>query len=355
MINKYVDYILENGIAAHQGMCVEIVASSYIEDFIDLLVSKLKERNIYDIFITYTDGRALERRLNFDPEEYIDSMVEKYKYLIDKHFSRISIKSPFTIPLANTSGVAYYNKNNHRFKFVNEYFKRNNSTWCICAVANQYWANKLNIGYLELWDRIFDMTFNNSKIDKLIDRITANGINKLYFKNDEGTDLKVGLIDGICFKNKYTINNLGVKYQPNIPCLEIYTSPNKYDIDGVIVGTKPLYYNNKFINNFSITFRKGLAVNNENLDDIISLDKELYFAGEIALAETLKYDSMCATLLDENTGCHLALGMAVDDHELANKANYHIDLVFGSNTINVYGVNNIGQIITLLEDGVVKE
>lgn len=355
MINKYIDYILDNGIAAHSNMCVEIVASSYIEDFINLIVSKLKERNIFDIVITYTDGRALERRLNFDPEEYIASMIEKYEYLISKGFSRISIKSPFTIPLANTNGVTYFNKNNHRFRFINEYFKKNNSTWCICAAANHYWANKLNISYDELWNRIFHMTFNNSKIDSLREKIEENNITKLHFITNEGTNLIVGLINKLKPHNKYKINNLGVKYQPNIPCLEVYTSPDMYLVDGILVGTKALYFNNKLIENYNLTFRRGMVINNENLEDILALDKGLFYAGEIALAETINYPTMYTTLLDENTGCHLALGMSVDGHKKANIAKYHIDLVFGSDSLMAYGITKDNNKIILLENGVIKD
>ena len=62
-----------------------------------------------------------------------------------------------------------------------------------------------------------------------------------------------------------------------------------------------------------------------------------------------------ATILNENTGCHLALGYAyeygIKDLRLINNSDHHVDLVFGDDSTNCIGITRNGERIVLFENG----
>ena len=51
-----------------------------------------------------------------------------------------------------------------------------------------------------------------------------------------------------------------IYFNPNIPTEEVYTSPMKGKAEGIVYSTKPLSYQGQLIDNFSIRFENGKAV-----------------------------------------------------------------------------------------------
>ena len=81
----------------------------------------------------------------------------------------------------------------------------------------------------------------------------------------------------------------------------------------------------------------------------------MYYSGEIALVLDFNPFLFYSTIMDENSGCHLALGNGYKEGAIEldkiNSSKYHIDLVFGTNDICVYGIDNKGNNIPLIIDG----
>lgn len=351
-ITNYFDYVLEFGIDIKHNDYIEIVTTSYIGEYLDLLIERLK-RYDSNIYITFIDGNDLENIINNDYNSYIEEKIEMYHMLISKKFKRLTIISPFVMPIARTDNALNYLKQNYRMLFVRNYFLKNPHT--IFPVANNYWAHKLQISEEELWDQIFDYSYRTSELESLRYKFSNMNLKALHFKTNLGTDLYVGIPKESSFLGKKWISE-EAEYQPNIPCLEIFISPDKFQVDGTLVSSKPLFYSNMLIPNYKLTFKNGKVISNEGLDEILALDENLYYAGEIAIVLDFNPFLFYSTIMDENSGCHLALGNAYDqgikDITTINHSKYHIDLVFGTSNFNLSGITYSNEIVEIVKDGI---
>lgn len=359
MLNKYIEYIIKNGINLQKNQIVEIVCSSYLTDFISRLKAACFELGASSVYVKYIDGDILERKINLDYNLYIDEEVEKYNNLVQKGFSRIIIQSPFLIPMTLHEGKKeIYLECQKKLAFVKKYFLDNNSTKTICLASNPYWATKLRISEEELWDIIYKYSFMDNNIEQYLNYLNSLNIVSLHFKNSLGTNFITDLTPDFIFQGKYQYTKTNIKYQPNIPSLEIYTAPNKYGVNGCVYSTKPLYYYGDVIDKWYLNFKNGKIIESKGLAGILSFDPNLMYAGEIAICETYDDINYYSTLLNENTSAHLALGMAyeygISCIEYINKCPYHIDLAFGSDDLEITAITIDSKKITIMENGRLK-
>ena len=173
---------------------------------------------------------------------------------------------------------------------------------------------------------------------------------------------------------EYTLG--GDYYNPNIPSEEVFTAPHKETAEGIVYSSKPLSYNGQLIENFSIRFEKGKAVevkaekNEELLKKLINMDEGAAYLGECAL---IAYDSpinnlgitFMNTLFDENASCHLALGRGytecIKDYDKytmeqcfemgLNDSIMHEDFMIGSEDLSIVAHTREGKKIQIFKDG----
>ena len=156
-INDYFDYIVNEGLNLQKGQLVEIVGSSYIKNYIDMIKEACLKAEASFVYIKYTDGDELEKKISNGYHNYILEDIKYYQYLIDNKFTRIVLTSPFTIPLPlNKNDILEYQNCQRELAFVNDYFKNLESQRTIVSIANCYWAAKLQITEDELWERIHE-------------------------------------------------------------------------------------------------------------------------------------------------------------------------------------------------------
>lgn len=352
-INNYFDFVVNEGLNLQKGQFVEIVGSSYIKNYIELIKEACLKAEASFVYIKFTDGDELEKKISLGYHNYILDDIKYYQYLIENKFTRIVLTSPFTIPLSlNKNEILEYQNCQRELAFVNDYFKNLESQRTIVSVANCYWAAKLQIKEEELWEKI--LSFENKKSYINVEWLDSLNLKKLKFETKLGTNLSVELTDDFNFQNKFLKTKDNIIFQPNIPCLEVYTSPIKYGVNGTLVSSKPLYYKGNVINNYFVKFKDGHVID-QNLGDLVMLDDTMYYAGEIALVNLFDKTNYYATILNENTGCHLALGYAyeygIKDLRLINSSDHHIDLVFADETTNCIGITKDGNKVILFKDG----
>ena len=99
----------------------------------------------------------------------------------------------------------------------------------------------------------------------------------------------------------------------------MFITPKRGEAEGIVYSSKPLSFRGELIENFSVRFENGKAVevhaekNEQLLCELIKMDEGAAFLGECAL---VPYHSPISesglifynTLFDENAACHLALG-----------------------------------------------
>ena len=253
--------------------------------------------------------------------------------------------------------------------------------WTIAAIPSYVWAKKIfpdlkkNAAYEKLWEAILDtvhVTKDNDPVEAW-DRHNADLKNRcewlnsfkfdyLEYHSANGTDFKAWLIPEGHWCGGAEATKQGVIFNPNLPTEEVFTSPMKGRAEGKLVATKPLSYEGQLIENFSITFKDGKAVEweaekgKELLDKMIGMDEGSAMLGELALipkespinqSGILYYE----TLFDENATCHVALGAGFNDtiDGYLDKTNeecralgindsiIHVDFMIGSDDLEITG------------------
>ena len=153
------------------------------------------------------------------------------------------------------------------------------NAWCIVGGATQKWANKVypDMSNQEALDSLWNAIFKAAKIDDEHDPVELwsqhrrsfekrvnylNGLNlkKLYYKNSKGTEITIGLNDDYLFAGGGSYLKNGVYNFPNIPTEEIFTSPNKDDVEGIVFSSLPLSYGGNIVDEFYLRFKDGQVI-----------------------------------------------------------------------------------------------
>jgi aminopeptidase len=208
-------------------------------------------------------------------------------------------------------------------------------------------------------------------------RLNELNLKKLHFKTPDGkTDLTVELVQEAGWTASADAKTPdGRGFMGNTPSGEVYTSPHRDGVNGILLTSSPVIIDGKTVEGLWLKFENGLVVDfgaTKNEDTIRALlenpaDPNFRRAGEIALVDK---DSpinklgrlFLNTLFDENAKIHLALGNAYPlwlsklgpAERLAkglNSSKRHIDFMFGTNDMTVTGYTNDETPIVLMSDG----
>ena len=265
--------------------------------------------------------------------------------------------------------------------------------WTIVSYATPAWARAVfpgepdEVAVARLWDAIFaasridgpdpvaEWETHNRALATRTRALNERRYAALRFRGP-GTDLTVGLADGHEWQGGGTTAKNGVFCNANIPTEEVFTTPHKDRVDGVVRSTKPLSYQGTLIEDISVRFEKGAIVDAtassgaEVLRKVIATDEGARRLGEVALVPFSSPISKSGllflnTLFDENAASHIALGQAyskcirgggdMTEAELAargaNRSLIHIDWMIGSAKIDVDGVAADGGAEALMRAG----
>lgn len=271
--------------------------------------------------------------------------------------------------------------------------RENREQWCIAAVPGADWAKKVFPGMRtstameKLWEAILDTSrvtddpiaawdAHNADLKARCDYLNGLNLRSLHYTADNGTDLTVGLISEGAWRGGGDTSLEGIYFNPNIPTEECFISPKRGQAEGIVYSTKPLSYRGQLIEDFSIRFREGRAVEvkakkgEDLLKTLISMDEGAAYLGECALVP--QKSPICEsgilfynTLFDENAACHLALGMGFADtidnfqektleqcRELGvNDSMIHEDFMIGCDTMNIDGIRADGSSVPIFRNG----
>ena len=266
--------------------------------------------------------------------------------------------------------------------------------WCIAGVPGAAWAKKVHPelsprqAVEKLWQEILYVSRadgeepeqawreHNQNLHARCEKLNSLHLRSLHYTASNGTDLTVGLMADGVFAAGSDKTDKGVEYNPNIPSEEVFTSPKAGEAEGIVYATRPLSYMGRLIENFSVRFENGRAVEvhaetgEELLKTLIAMDDGAALLGECALIPvespisalgTLFY----STLYDENASCHLALGMGFEEclrgHEKLSQAEMHQkgvndsiiheDFMIGCDSMDIDGVTQSGETVPIFRHG----
>ena len=401
LLKKYANLVVTKGVNIQKNALLFINSPIECSFFARLLAEEAFKIGAKDVHINYSD--ELFTRIKFenattetlsDVPEY---EVDKYNYFVDNGASFISISAsdPSLLKGIDSKKISSFSKSRSMaLKYYSDKLTNNENAWCVISLPTKAWATKVFNDVSEdeavdkLWDAIFSVMRLKSedpnkaweehcnKLDNNAKILQNYNFKKLIFKNSLGTNLELELAPNHIWTAASEFTKNSVEFIANMPTEEIFTTPKKDGINGIVYSTKPLNYDGVLINNFSFTFKDGKIIDftaeegYDSLKELLNTDDGSKYLGEVAL---VPYDSPISnsnilfynTLFDENASCHLAIGEAyptcikggekMSDEELlkasSNVSLVHEDFMIGSKDLDILGVTHDGKEVQVFKNG----
>ena len=400
ILRKYAKLTAKVGANVQKGQDVVIYASVDQELLVSYVVEECYRLGARKVLVEWSSDRitklTYQKQSVASLSEVTPWVIEKQKYYCKDLPAMIYIDSddPDGLKGVDQRKMAEVMKN--RYPILKPYRdeRDNKYQWTIIGAPSKAWAKKVfpdlpvNRAIEKLWEailytsRVTDDPIkawqeHNEDLEKRTKFLNSLNLDYLHYQSSNGTDFKVWLSNNILWEagGERTLGS-NIFFNPNIPTEECFTSPIKGKAEGKVVASKPLSYQGQLIENFSILFKEGKAVevhadkNESLLKEMISMDEGAAYLGECAL---VPYDSpinnlgilFYNTLYDENCCCHLALGMGftklVKDyqnytndqlHEMGiNDSAIHVDFMIGSKDLNITGYTKDGKAVEIFKNG----
>ena len=399
VLREYARLIVRCGVNVQKGQEVLIYADLDQPEFVQMVVEEAYKAKAKKVTVewSYQPLQKIHTRCQSvktlgTVEEWQKARLQHYVDVVPARIHLIS-EDPDGLKGVNMEKQAKARK--LRYPIVKPYNDKleNRDQWCIAAVPGAAWAKKVfpgmrtSVAMEKLWEAILSTSRvtedpekawreHNADLKARCDYLNGLGIRSLHYTAGNGTDLTVGMIPEAIFCGGGETSLQGVYFNPNIPTEECFISPMRGKAEGIVYATKPLSYQGQLIENFSIRFEGGKAVEAKAekgealLNTMLSMDEGAAYLGECALvpqkspiAESglLFYE----TLFDENAACHLAMGMGfadtIRDHQNKtleecrklgiNDSMIHVDFMIGCDTMNIDAICADGKVVPVFRAG----
>ena len=399
-LRKYARLIARKGVNVQKGQSVIVCAEVEQPEFVAMVVEECYRAGAAQVRVEWTYVPLTRLDVRFCKpavlEKVEDWQIEKIKHRVQVLPAMIYLISDDPDALSGINMEKYVKASQKKRMIIKPYRDEmeNKYTWCIAAVPGKGWAKKLfpgeraSVAMEKLWKAILSCSRalgdpeenwekHNEDLHRRCDYLNSLALETLEYKSANGTDFRVGLIPNAQFLGgSEKVLGKDVIYNPNIPSEEIFVSPMRGRAEGIVYSTKPLVFEGTPIENFSIRFENGKAVevhaekNEELLKKMIEMDEGAAYLGECALvpyASPIRESGILFynTLFDENAACHLALGMGfsncIKDYEKyslkecqdmgINDSVIHEDFMIGSQDLDITGITKDGKRVPIFRNG----
>ena len=408
-LRKYAKLIVKVGINLKKEQEVVITAALDQPHFIELLVEECYKLGASKVTVEWSHQPITMLGVNNRSLESLSTVEtwerEKLAHRASTLPAMIHILSEDPDGLDGMDQQKNAAARSARYQQLKKYYDDmdNKYQWCIAAVPGEAWAQKVFPGIgkrkamEKLWRAILytcritdengrplspikEWKKHNEGLAARCEHLNNLQIRSLRYSASNGTDLVVGMMDDGVFAGgvSKTIARRprNIWYNPNLPTEEVFTTPKRGCADGIVYSSKPLSYCGETIENFSIRFEGGKAVEaraekgEEALRAMLATDEGAAYLGECAL---VPQDSpICKsgitfinTLFDENAACHLALGSGfcecVRNYESytidecrargVNDSAIHVDFMIGTPDLSITAVCADGSEVQIFKDG----
>ncbi len=399
ILKEYAKLIAQKGVNVQPGQEVWITASLDQPKFVEVLAKECYQLGAKKVVVDWTHDKLSVLDSKFMSQEAMnetaDWEVAKMKYQCDVLPARIYLDSddPDGMKDARQDKIAAQRIAKYAIRKPYIEAMDNKYQWCIAAVAGKDWAKKVfpnervSIAVEKLWEAILytsralttpieNWNAHNKNLHEKCDILNSLNLKYLHYKSDNGTDLKVELLEQANFLAGSEKSLQGIEFNPNIPSEEVFTTPKAGAAEGIVYSTKPLSYQGALIENFYLKFKDGKVCevfaekNQDLLSQMINMDDGAKMLGECAL---VPFDSpinnsgilFYNTLFDENASCHLALGRGFSncikdfdkysqqefDDMGVNTSMIHVDFMIGSKSLDIVGITKDGAKVQIFKNG----
>jgi len=399
-LNRYAELAVRVGVNIQPGQTLVVTAPLASVDFVRLVARKAYEAGAKNVHFEWTDDELTRIKYDMAPDEafkeYPMWRAKGFEEMAKNGAAFLSIiaSNPDLLKGVDPERISNANKTSGQaMQGFRSYAMADKVSWSVIAVPSPAWATKVFPDLEEtkaveaLWEAIFKATRTdlNDPVGAWKEH-TSTLDEKAKFLNDKryrylhyeapGTKLSIELPAKHLWVSGGSVNESGTTFVANMPTEEVFTTPLRNGVNGVVTSTKPLSYGGNLIENFSLTFKNGKIVDYtaekgyETLKRLIETDEGSHYLGEIALVPHQSPISntnliFFNTLFDENASCHLAIGNAyafcleggknMSKEELAenglNSSITHVDFMVGSAQLNIDGETADGNREALFRKG----
>ncbi len=388
-LERFADLIVNFGANVQEGQILDIATGLGKEELTRAITASAYKRGAKFVDVYYWDPHLKRARVQYAAEEVLDFVPswygERTLQLGEERGATISLSGPIEPHLFDDLDPARLGRDVFpRVKEWTTVINERTVNWCIAPGPSEKWAKLVHpeldpdAALEQLWDQIVHICRldeddpegawrERSKVLKgVAGRLTERAFDAVHLEGP-GTDLTVGLLPSSSWVGGGEETVDGIAHMANLPTEEVFTSPDPQRVEGVVRATKPLYTQGRIIEDLTVRFEAGRAVDIdadsgvETLRALVAQDAGGSRLGELALVDregrigpldTVFYD----TLLDENAASHIALGAAYDaavgdeDRDRLNRSFVHVDFMVGSPEVDVTGITAAGERVPVLRD-----
>ena len=399
VLREYARLIVRCGVNIQKGQEVVVYADLDQPEFVQMVVEEAYKAKAKKVMVEWNYQPLQKIHVRYQSVKTMGTVTEwqkaKQEYFCEVIPARIHLISEDPDGLKGINMEKVMKANQMTYPILKPYRDRreNKEQWCIAAVPGAAWAKKVfpgmrtSVAMEKLWEAILYTSRvnddpvkaweeHNADLKARCDYLNSLNIRSLHYTAENGTDLTVGMIEESNWRGGGDTSLQGIYFNPNIPTEECFISPNRGEAEGIVYSTKPLSYRGQLIENFSIRFENGKAVEakaevgEELLKTMIAMDDGAAYLGECALVPQKSPNCESGilfynTLFDENAACHLALGMGFADtiKDFQNKSleecralgindsMIHEDFMIGCDSMNIDAVCEDGSTVAIFRGG----
>ena len=399
-LEKYAELLIVKGCALERGQELYLNAPVQVVGFVRTLVKCAYEHGASYVTVNWSDGVVGRYAYDYAALERFETMpawsAERANSMAENGAATLTILSDDPLVMRGADQAKMRARTVAVHEACKPYYDAidfGKMRWCIAAAASEQWALQVfpNLDEREAVEKLWGAILDASRVDD--DPIVAWDRHKasfdarkdwlnnqrfvaLHYTASNGTDLVVGLLEKAHWEGGGQEGADGTYFFPNIPTEEVFTSPDRMRVDGVVHSALPLIHNGAPVEDFWIRFEGGQAVEfdaregRDVLESIIATDENSCRLGECALVPfkspirdtgILFYE----TLFDENASCHLAFGKGFPEcyengYELSclellnagvNDSATHVDFMIGTPDMNITGIRADGSEVDVFVNG----
>ena len=398
-LRAYAKLIVRMGVNVQKGQDVLIYADLDQPEFVQMVAEEAYRAKARKVIVnwdyppltkTHVRGQSLKTLGSVEAWE-----EARQQYYVDRLPCRIHLISEDPDGLKGVNIEKMTKANQMTYGIIKPYIdkRENMQQWCIAAVPGAAWAKKVfpnlsrHQAMEKLWEAILSASrgtedpiaaweAHNKRLQDRCAYLNSLGIRELRYRADNGTNLTVGMIPEGRFCGGGETSRQNIFFDPNIPTEECFITPMRGKAEGIVYATKPLSYQGQLIENFSVRFEGGKAVEVKAekgqalLEKMISMDEGAAYLGECALVPQESPIAQSGllfynTLFDENAACHLALGRGfmetIDGFQNrtpeeckalgVNESMIHEDFMIGCDSMDIDAVTEDGKVIPIFRKG----
>ena len=399
VLREYARLIVRCGVNIQKGQDLMIYAGLEQPEFVQMVVEEAYKAKARKVIVEWSYEPLAKIHVRYQSVKTLSEVTEwqkaRQQYFCDTLPARLHIVSedPDGMRGMNIKKMAQSRKISYPIlkPYIDD--RDGKQQWCIAAVPGKAWAKKVfpgvrtSVAMEKMWEAILSISRvtedplkawedHNADLKNRCEYLNSLGIESLHYTADNGTDLTVGMIPEAVFCGGGEVSRQNVFFNPNIPTEECFISPMRGKAEGIVYSTMPLSYQGQLIENFSLRFENGKAVEakaekgEELLKQMITMDEGAAYLGECALVPQTSPIAQSGllfyeTLFDENASCHLAMGAGyadtIKDHhsktlqecqELGiNDSMIHVDFMIGCDSMNIDATCRDGKVVPIFRGG----